>query len=162
MAGIVTPYSAQVKHVTELAQTRLSRSFNAAELEIQSVDAYQGREKELILISAVRSNRHGKVGFLGDWRRLNVAITRAKRGLVVVGDPRTLKHDPHWGAYLRWCLKRECVVPLAELKRLLQDQVAMAGPATGKAAVKAAAQAVVVEDAAEAAEAQVVDVEIVA
>jgi superfamily I DNA and/or RNA helicase len=133
-AGIVTPYSAQVKHVTELAQTRL-RPFNAGDLEIQSVDAYQGREKELILISAVRSNRQGKVGFLGDWRRLNVAITRAKRGLVVVGDPRTLRNDPHWGAYLRWCLKRECVVPLAELKRLLQDQVATGA----KAAVAAAA-----------------------
>lgn len=121
----MTPYSAQVKHVTELAQTRL-RPFNAGDLEIQSVDAYQGREKELILISAVRSNRQGKVGFLGDWRRLNVAITRAKRGIVVVGDPRTLRHDPHWGAYLRWCLKRECVMPLTELRRLLQNQVAAA------------------------------------
>ena len=129
----MTPYSAQVKHVTELAQTRL-RPFNAGDLEIQSVDAYQGREKELILISAVRSNRQGKVGFLGDWRRLNVAITRAKRGIVVVGDPRTLKNDPHWGAYLRWCLKRECVMPLAELRRLLQNQVAAAKSAPSPSA----------------------------
>merc|ERR1712146_731620 len=66
------------------------------ELEIQSVDSYQSREKELILISAVRSNPNGKVGFLADWRRLNVAITRAKRGIIVFGDPRTLKNDIHW------------------------------------------------------------------
>ena len=117
--GIVTPYSAQVKHVTELAQARL-RPFQPADLEIQSVDAYQGREKELILISAVRSNKNGKVGFLGDWRRLNVAITRAKRGLVVLGDPRTLRHDPHWGAYLKWCAKHDCMMTLGELRARLE------------------------------------------
>ena len=116
--GIVTPYSAQVKHVTELAQNRL-RNFKPAELEIQSVDAYQGREKELILMSAVRSNNKGKVGFLGDWRRLNVAITRAKRGLIVLGDPRTLRHDPHWGAYLKWVQKHGCVMTLGELRERL-------------------------------------------
>ncbi|KAM3576755.1 hypothetical protein VYU27_001350 [Nannochloropsis oceanica] len=114
--GIVTPYSAQVKHVTELAQHRL-RNFKPTELEIQSVDAYQGREKELILMSAVRSNGKGKVGFLGDWRRLNVAITRAKRGLIVLGDPRTLRHDPHWGAYLKWAQKHGCVMTLGELRK---------------------------------------------
>ena len=80
------------------------------ELEIQSVDSYQGREKELILISAVRSNPTGKVGFLADWRRLNVAITRAKRGIIVFGDPRTLKNDIHWGAYYKWCVEHDCVV----------------------------------------------------
>ena len=80
------------------------------ELEIQSVDSYQGREKELILISAVRSNANGKVGFLADWRRLNVAITRAKRGIIVFGDPRTLQNDIHWGAYYKWCVEHNCVV----------------------------------------------------
>lgn len=150
-AGIVTPYSAQVKHVTELAQTRL-RPFNAGDLEIQSVDAYQGREKELILISAVRSNRQGKVGFLGDWRRLNVAITRAKRGIVVFGDPRTLRHDPHWGAYLRWCLKRGCVTSLAELRRGMSQQ--QGPPAAATAAAPAAGEQ-------EQEEAQAVQVEIV-
>lgn len=117
--GIVTPYSAQVKHVTELAQNRL-RTFKPAELEIQSVDAYQGREKELILMSAVRSNNKGKVGFLGDWRRLNVAITRAKRGLIVLGDPRTLRYDPHWGAYLKWAQKHGCVMTLGEVRKRLE------------------------------------------
>lgn len=116
--GIVTPYSAQVKHVTELAQARL-RHFKPGDLEIQSVDAYQGREKELIVMSAVRSNKHGKVGFLGDWRRLNVAITRAKRGLVVLGDPRTLRHDPHWSAYLKWAYKHGCVMTVGELRERL-------------------------------------------
>eukprot|EP00903_Cladosiphon_okamuranus_P006318 g6193.t1 len=74
--------------------------------EIASVDGYQGREKEVIILSAVRSNRGGRVGFLADWRRLNVAITRARRGVVVVGDPDTLKKNRHWRAFLQWCERR--------------------------------------------------------
>jgi superfamily I DNA and/or RNA helicase len=74
-------------------------------------------EKEVILISTVRSNAGGKVGFLADWRRLNVAITRAKRGIVVFGDPRALRNDRNWAAYLNWCEENDCVISLSELKR---------------------------------------------
>lgn len=80
----------------------------ASTLEVKSVDGYQGREKDVILISAVRSNPFGRVGFLEDWRRLNVAVTRAKRGLVIVGDSSTLSCDPNWRALIDWC-KREGV-----------------------------------------------------
>ena len=79
-------------------------------LEIRTVDGFQGREKEVIIISAVRSNRQGRVGFLQDWRRLNVAITRAKCGLIVVGDSHTLRLERHWRAFIEWCEKENCVV----------------------------------------------------
>jgi regulator of nonsense transcripts 1 len=80
-----------------------------SDLEVKSVDGFQGREKEVVIFSAVRSNPSRRVGFLSDARRLNVAITRAKRGLVVVGDARTLQADGVWAAWLKWAAQQGVV-----------------------------------------------------
>lgn len=63
-------------------------------VEVNTVDGFQGREKEVIIISAVRSSGTGGVGFLADRRRMNVAVTRARRRCVLVGDSDTLSRDP--------------------------------------------------------------------
>jgi ATP-dependent RNA/DNA helicase IGHMBP2 len=91
--GVVTPYSGQVALLSSALADLLDQG-----LEIDSVDGFQGREKEAIVFSAVRSNAAGEVGFLGDERRLNVAITRARRKLVVIGDSATLSSDERWRA----------------------------------------------------------------
>ena len=92
--GIITPYAGQVRAIRD-ALTERNDS-----VEVKTVDGYQGREKEVIIFSCVRSNSDGNIGFLADPRRLNVALTRAKRGLIVIGDPNTLRNDETWASWL--------------------------------------------------------------
>tara|TARA_B110000495_G_scaffold82566_1_gene71008 strand:- start:313 stop:2238 length:1926 start_codon:yes stop_codon:yes gene_type:complete len=94
--GIITPYAGQVRAI------RNSMSEQLDDIEVRTVDGYQGREKEIIIFSCVRSNPEKNVGFLADSRRLNVALTRAKRGLIVIGDPTTLRSDKNWQAWLEY------------------------------------------------------------
>jgi regulator of nonsense transcripts 1 len=117
--GVITPYSAQVKLLQKLWRERSnaaggrgggSASSLASDLEIATVDRFQGREKEMVIFSAVRNNARGEVGFLKDWRRLNVMLTRARRGLVVVGASETLRHDATWARWLAWVKERELFV----------------------------------------------------
>ncbi|MBL0058799.1 MAG: AAA family ATPase [Elusimicrobia bacterium] len=90
-AALISPYSAQV---------RLLRHQVPRGLEVGTVDGFQGREKEVILLSLVRSNETGEVGFLSDTRRMNVAMTRARRLLVVVGDSATIGRHRFYEAFL--------------------------------------------------------------
>jgi ATP-dependent RNA/DNA helicase IGHMBP2 len=89
--AIITPYSAQVQ---------LLRGLLPDSIRIGTVDGFQGREMEAIVISLVRSNREGQVGFLAETRRMNVALTRARRKLIVIGDSATIGSDPFYGRLL--------------------------------------------------------------
>lgn len=89
--AIISPYSAQVS----LIRDQISSAFQPKDHpEINSIDAFQGREKDVVILSMVRSNAEGVVGFLGEMRRINVAMTRAKKQLVIIGDSETLSRDP--------------------------------------------------------------------
>jgi ATP-dependent RNA/DNA helicase IGHMBP2 len=90
--AIIAPYSAQAALLRELTQELPT----FAEVEIDTVDAFQGREKDAILLTLTRSNAEGSLGFLTDLRRINVAITRARRHLFVVGDSATLSNHPFY------------------------------------------------------------------
>ncbi|MBA4695366.1 MAG: AAA family ATPase [Candidatus Poseidoniales archaeon] len=94
--GVISPYAGQVRLIRSMIEDTIEG------LEVKSVDGYQGREKEIIVLSTVRANENGKVGFLSNYRRLNVALTRAKRGLIVIGDDRTLRNDHTWASWLDW------------------------------------------------------------
>ena len=87
--GVITAYRAQVRLLRE-------KLADVPELEVDSVDGFQGREKEAIVISFVRSNPEGEIGFLGETRRTNVAFTRARRCLIAIGDSATLARDPFY------------------------------------------------------------------
>lgn len=80
--AVIAPYAAQVRLLRD--------QLPIEELEVDSVDGFQGREKEAVVISLVRSNPNGEIGFLADVRRMNVAMTRARRKLLVIGDSATL------------------------------------------------------------------------
>lgn len=87
--AVVTPYNAQLGVLAPLKE-------KFPGVELGSVDGFQGREKEAVIVSLVRSNPDGEVGFLGDKRRLNVAMTRPKRSLTVIGDSETVKRGSHF------------------------------------------------------------------
>ncbi len=92
--AVIAPYAAQVRLLGELLRD--------AAVEIDSVDGFQGREKEAVIVTMVRSNPEGEIGFLSDTRRMNVALTRARRKLIVIGDSATLAHDPFYGRLLEY------------------------------------------------------------
>ena len=101
--GIIAPYVAQISLLNRLLNidAKFKRRFEAvlgsrramqiANVEVKTVDGFEGREKDIIIFSTVRNNKRGHIGFLADRRRLNVGLTRAKRGLFVVGSISTLK-----------------------------------------------------------------------
>ena len=106
--GVITPYNGQVRVLSDLFEQAGGRNQGDRYegLEIKSVDGYQGREKEVIVFSTVRANDTGEVGFLSDRRRLNVALSRAKRGLIIIGNPTTLRHNKTWNSWLEWVEER--------------------------------------------------------
>jgi ATP-dependent RNA/DNA helicase IGHMBP2 len=95
-SAFISPYAAQVA----LAKSELS-----SKLRIATIDSFQGQEQETIFISLVRSNSDGVIGFLVDYRRMNVAITRAKQQLIIVGDSSTIGNDKFFAQFLEYVEK---------------------------------------------------------
>lgn len=104
--GVITPYDDQRDLISSLLPE---------EIEVKTVDGYQGREKEVIVLSFVRSNKRGEIGFLKDLRRLNVSLTRAKRKLILIGDSSTLSSHPTYKRLVEFVGERETVVNAEKL-----------------------------------------------
>jgi regulator of nonsense transcripts 1 len=96
-------------------------------VEVASVDAFQGREKDYIILSCVRSNEHQGIGFLSDPRRLNVALTRARYGLAVLGNPNVLSREMVWSA-LTHHFREEDVLVEGTLKSLKPSMINIGKP----------------------------------
>lgn len=117
--GVVTPYEGQRAFLVNYLQRR--GTFSAAvydRVEVASVDSFQGREKEFIILTCVRSNYNQGIGFLSDWRRLNVALTRARRGVMVIGNARVLSQNQLWYSLLTHFKDAKLIVdgPVTELR----------------------------------------------
>lgn len=88
--GFISPYKAQVEFIRTLVEESDIDSGIKSKIVVNTIDGFQGQERDVIYISLVRSNEQGEIGFLSDERRMNVALTRAKRKLVVIGDSATI------------------------------------------------------------------------
>ncbi|PPA80908.1 hypothetical protein C4A76_24815 [Brevibacillus laterosporus] len=111
--GIITGYQAQKAELRKLFETEYKDSFRSLKIDINTVDAFQGRETDIIFYSVVRSNKEGKVGFLSDARRLNVALSRARELLIVVGD--------HMAVTRIEFLSRKQINPFVKVVQYIQD-----------------------------------------
>lgn len=94
--GVISPYRAQVQYLRRLIRKRESFKPFRHSISVNTVDGFQGQERDIILISLVRSNDQGQIGFLNDLRRMNVAITRARMKLIILGDKATLCRHPFY------------------------------------------------------------------
>ncbi|XP_061348075.1 helicase sen1-like [Gastrolobium bilobum] len=107
--GIISPYKAQVYEIQEKVKQYCSVSDPNFSISVRSVDGFQGGEEDIIIISLVRSNGRGKVGFLSDRRRANVALTRARYCLWIIGNAATLRNsDSVWRKVVVDAKKRDC------------------------------------------------------
>jgi ATP-dependent RNA/DNA helicase IGHMBP2 len=93
--AVIAPYDAQVQKIRQLLA-------EFPELEVDTVDGFQGREKEAVIVSLVRSNEQGELGFLADIRRINVAITRARKKLIIIGDSATVARHPFFAGLWKY------------------------------------------------------------
>ncbi len=102
--GVISPYDDQVELLKDMLDTE--------GLEIKTVDGFQGRQKDVIVVSFVRSNEQGNIGFLEDLRRLNVSITRARKKLIMVGDSETLKHNETYSRLIDYVDEKGSLIKL--------------------------------------------------
>jgi ATP-dependent RNA/DNA helicase IGHMBP2 len=96
--GIISPYREQVVFMEK--EIEEDPFFNAFDITVSTIDGFQGQERDVIYISLVRSNEKKEIGFLSDYRRMNVAMTRAKMKLIIVGDSATIGDNKFYKTFL--------------------------------------------------------------
>ncbi|KAI3760810.1 hypothetical protein L1987_51209 [Smallanthus sonchifolius] len=113
--GIITPYKLQLKCIQREFEEVL-KSEEGKDLYINTVDAFQGQERDVIIMSCVRASNHG-VGFVADIRRMNVALTRARRALWIMGNANTLVQSDDWAALIADAKTRECYMNMDSIPK---------------------------------------------
>lgn len=103
--GLLSPYREQVNYMEDMVREDevLSPLFADSQIVVNTIDGFQGQERDVIYISLVRSNPKSEIGFLSDYRRMNVAMTRARKLLVVIGDSATIGNNAFYAKFLAYC-----------------------------------------------------------
>ena len=118
--AIISPYREQVVFIkSNLKEDEILASMP---IRVDTIDGFQGQESDLVYISLVRSNPKGEIGFLKDYRRMNVAMTRAKRKLVIIGDSATVGGDDFYASFLDYCDKNGLYQSAWEYMRMKNDE----------------------------------------
>ncbi|XP_042377228.1 probable helicase DDB_G0274399 [Zingiber officinale] len=126
--GIITPYKLQLKCLQREFEDVL-KSEEGKDIYINTVDAFQGQERDVIIMSCVRASNHG-VGFVADIRRMNVALTRARRALWVVGNANALMQSEDWAALIDDAKSRKCFI---DMESIPKEFLLLKGSATAPA-----------------------------
>ena len=100
--GIISPYKVQTQYLRQQIRRREEFKPFRQVISVNTVDGFQGQERDIILISLVRSNENGQIGFLSDLRRMNVAMTRARMKLIIFGDKSTLQHHTFYRKLIQY------------------------------------------------------------
>jgi len=123
--GIISCYWAQVAHIRQSLE-EINPAYSSA--TVRTIDGYQGKEKDVIIVSMARSNLSWDLGMMDDVRRINVAITRAKRHCCLIGDSQTFSYDENYEILLKGLKKKNCVVSLRSFQQKMEDEGFDFGP----------------------------------
>ena len=110
--GLISPYKAQVQYIRKLIKQDAFFKPLRRLITVHTVDGFQGQERDVILISLVRANEDGKIGFLNDLRRMNVAITRARMKLMILGDASTLTRHAFYNELYNYISQRGKIITI--------------------------------------------------
>ena len=110
--GLISPYKAQVQYIRKLIKQNAFFKPLRRLITVHTVDGFQGQERDVILISLVRANEDGKIGFLNDLRRMNVAITRARMKLMILGDASTLTRHAFYKELYNYISQRGKIITI--------------------------------------------------
>ncbi len=104
--AVISPYKQQVILLQDLMKESAYLQQYANKISVNTIDSFQGQERDIVYISLTRSNTENKIGFLSDVRRMNVAITRARKKLIVIGDSATLSQETFYDNFIKYAMER--------------------------------------------------------
>ena len=106
--AIISPYKEQINVLKELLLQTPALFGYGDKISVNTIDSFQGQERDIVYISMTRSNTDNRIGFLSEIRRMNVAMTRARKKLVVIGDSATLSQSPFYAEFIRYAEEKNC------------------------------------------------------